>query len=332
MTFVFVSYKRKNIDLAQQVKTWITDKAGLAYWIDKDNIYSGEHWEPAIDQAIWDCFALVVIMTKLAKESDQVTYEWIFALGAGKHVIPLRVDLELDELHPRMQKLNVLDFNNSDDQKKLIEDLQLYEKNARSSVYIPPNTPKDIGQLAEIAFNSGELIEVTRDCIQRLAQIEHPDARTILIDGLQHHDPTKRLQVLYAMDTLQFADLRALDNLVQLLTTYLGNRAYQVVNILSRFGEPAIDRLVPYLDSDHKVIRQYVCMVLGKIGGSRTLPGLTNSLKDTSPNVRYAAAEALGEMGDNIAIGPIEAALNTEEDFTVQSCLQEALKKIRAKR
>lgn len=107
MKQVFISYKHDDGDFAENVKGRL-EKAGFAVWID-DSLPAGEEWRLAIDRAIRESVAVIVIMTPDARGSEYVTYEWAFALGEGKPVIP--VMLRKTELHPRLEALQYLDFS-----------------------------------------------------------------------------------------------------------------------------------------------------------------------------------------------------------------------------
>lgn len=105
---VFISYKREDLDFADNVMGRL-EKAGFQTWSDY-KIGAGEEWRTAIDLAIKNSFALIVIMTPEAKASEYVTYEWAFAWGVGIKVIPIL--LRPTPLHPRLGALQHLDFTN----------------------------------------------------------------------------------------------------------------------------------------------------------------------------------------------------------------------------
>ena len=72
---------------------------------------AGEYeWGDGIDKSIRDSSALVLIVTDESKKSLNVTYEWIFALGAGLKVIPIK--LKETDLHPRLREIHYHDFTN----------------------------------------------------------------------------------------------------------------------------------------------------------------------------------------------------------------------------
>src|SRR5712692_3900742 len=110
MSHIFISYNHEYNDFAENLIYKLHD-AGLTTWRDVDKLRAGEIWRVEIDQAIKDAFAMIVIMTPEAKNSEYITYEWAFALGVGLKVIP--VILRETSLHPRLEALQHLDFTNS---------------------------------------------------------------------------------------------------------------------------------------------------------------------------------------------------------------------------
>src|SRR5450432_297896 len=104
---IFISYKHNDhIDLFEMLKDKLEKK--YIVWTDNDLIVS-ETWTRAIDNAIKDSMAVVILMTEGAEQSRYVTYEWSYALGAGKPIIVLKVEDQLD-LHPRLQEIQYSDF------------------------------------------------------------------------------------------------------------------------------------------------------------------------------------------------------------------------------
>jgi CheY-like chemotaxis protein len=108
MAQVFISYKREDVDFAENVSSRL-EREGFDVWADS-KIAAGEEWRNAIDIAIGNSVVLIVIMTPEAKASEYVTYEWAFAWGIGIKVIPIM--LRPTTLHPRLEALQYLDFTN----------------------------------------------------------------------------------------------------------------------------------------------------------------------------------------------------------------------------
>jgi hypothetical protein len=62
MTYVFISYSKKNKDYAQALKSHLL-AAGFDVWMD-DVIEPSDNWWEAIVSAIDGCAACVVVMTR----------------------------------------------------------------------------------------------------------------------------------------------------------------------------------------------------------------------------------------------------------------------------
>jgi hypothetical protein len=122
MNHVFISHSHEDGDFAEIMNSRLT-QAGFTVWTDA-KIRGGVEWRKAIDQAIKDASALIVVVTEEARSSEYVTYEWAFAWGSGVKVIP--VLRKATKLHPRLESLQYLDFKNQSTRPwdQLIELLQ----------------------------------------------------------------------------------------------------------------------------------------------------------------------------------------------------------------
>lgn len=115
MKHIFISYKRNDpithnfIELLQvQLKSKNFD-----YWNDR-NIVPGENWEAAIDNAIRDAYAVILLITRASVNSQYITYEWSSAFAKKIKVIPLVLEQEVD-IHPRLDKTQYIDFSDTSD-------------------------------------------------------------------------------------------------------------------------------------------------------------------------------------------------------------------------
>lgn len=107
MTQVFISYSSKDAMFADFTETKL-NKAGVNVWLDHGELLGGDEWRESIDQGISSSDVILVILTPNSCESPYVTYEWGYALGQGKKVIPmLREDMKI---HPRLELIQYLDF------------------------------------------------------------------------------------------------------------------------------------------------------------------------------------------------------------------------------
>lgn len=107
MTKVFISYSSIDSIFADLTKMKL-EGAGIQVWLDSGELKAGEEWRDAIDRGISSADVIVVILTSSSCKSSYVTYEWGFALGKGKPVIPIL--LESSDVHPRLGVLQYLDF------------------------------------------------------------------------------------------------------------------------------------------------------------------------------------------------------------------------------
>jgi TIR domain len=100
---IFVSYSRADTDLADQLESDLK-RVGLQPWVDRQGIEGGHDWLDAIQHAIEQCDALVVILTPQAVGSEFVRIEWRHAKRMRKKVVPLlyklpsRMPMDLAEI------------------------------------------------------------------------------------------------------------------------------------------------------------------------------------------------------------------------------------------
>ena len=104
---VFISYNSKNEDFAELVKLKL-EKEEIYVWKDTNQIDAGTEWRNEIDQGLLNCQIIIVLLNQVSVKSPYVTYEWAFALGNGKTIIPILI--EECEVHPRINILQYLFF------------------------------------------------------------------------------------------------------------------------------------------------------------------------------------------------------------------------------
>lgn len=106
---VFISYNSKNEDFAELV-TMKLEKEDIVVWKDTNRIAAGTEWRNEIDNGLLNCDAIIVLLNEASTLSPYVTYEWAFALGSGKPVIPILT--EECKVHPRIEILQYINFKN----------------------------------------------------------------------------------------------------------------------------------------------------------------------------------------------------------------------------
>lgn len=108
MTNVFLSYSR-NDHLFAELATVKLGEGGIRLWRDQGELRPGTDWRNGIERGISDCVALIVALSAASADSSYVTYEWAYALGKGRPVIPVK--LTQCAVHPKLETIQYLDFS-----------------------------------------------------------------------------------------------------------------------------------------------------------------------------------------------------------------------------
>lgn len=95
MSYIFVSYSKKNADYAHRLADTLRAE-GFEVWIDKRRLATGEDWWKSIVLALRSCSAFVVIMTPESDGSRWVQREITLAEKYEKPVFPLWLAGDMD--------------------------------------------------------------------------------------------------------------------------------------------------------------------------------------------------------------------------------------------
>jgi formylglycine-generating enzyme required for sulfatase activity len=90
MATIFLSYSRKDIEEMRQVKAAL-EEVEISVWTDEDLSPGTKQWVRAIDSALRDCQALVVMMSPDSYNSEWVEAEIGKAKALGREVYPLLI-------------------------------------------------------------------------------------------------------------------------------------------------------------------------------------------------------------------------------------------------
>jgi hypothetical protein len=85
---VFISYTRRDRRFAEKLQRRLK-ASQIATWRDLAALRGGDKWRTAVENALREAFALVVVLSPRGVQSEYVTHEYSFAMGAGKPVIPV---------------------------------------------------------------------------------------------------------------------------------------------------------------------------------------------------------------------------------------------------
>ena len=342
LAHIFISYHHSDSRFVGALQSQLLD-ANFQTWRDPD-LRAGESWREAIDQAIRDAAALVLVLSPAAKASPYVNYEWAFALGADIQVIPLLLGLTPEELHPRLAHLQALDFTdrNTRPWERLFAALDPSRKR---------RMPPVVDQAAR-ALDS--LVQEERmAAIRTLAQTEDPAAAQLLAEkGLTHPIRDVRVQAAFALKQRQ--DVRAVPGLLEVVRmqarNYNHDHPWVDGSLLAQFGPPAVPPLIHGLqDADHSVrwaagtalgvlredaalpflleqlnaqngqARSHVVYLLGEFGVRAPVQRIAGCLDDPSTGVQEAAVEALGKIGGPEAVAALTAVVAGGSVWTMRA-------------
>jgi hypothetical protein len=293
MAHIFISYARENLDFAEVVKQHLESK-GCEVWWDQQTP-AGEDWRQQIDAAIADAFALIVILSPEAHRSLYVTYEWAFARGLGKRIIPLmRADTEI---HEALATLQHIDFTTrSRPWAKLMQEVNRARADDEEAVWTK---------------------------LKSALRSTDPQARRAAMDQLRDmyrlKDIEEVVSVLFSdryIAQVRAAAAHALGNMGDTAAPYLIRALsdrdkhtvrHRAAESLVRIGEPAVPHLLgeAVQNSDPDALRR-IAWALGAIDSEEAVPTLIGMLDDRRKTPSYAqrvsdaAADALGKF-DSLA-------------------------------
>lgn len=336
---VFISYKHEDRIFASQLIQRV-QTAGFRVWIDEEQLRAGENWREAINSAIRQAFAVVLVITPESRSSEYVTYEWAFAQGANVKVIPVMLR-RTGLLHPQLEMLQYLDFSDAERPpwERLIERLREVRGEYKpDTISLAQDTPRAVRQAME-ALDSHNADE-RRSALRSLAQMNHPTAYSALVAAVQHPLRDVRVDAAFMLakqtnntdfaavpgliEALRDEDARIRSAAVKVLGEIKdpesvpslleivnherdGNIRWLATGALSKMGETAVPGLVKALHDEDWKVRRSACEALWSMAEPSAVPGLAEALCDRNDVVRQAAAGALEAMGAMAVTGLIQA-------------------------
>lgn len=123
---IFLSYARKDGRvLALKLRNDLIKK-GYDVWLDTSDIYGGDDWSEAIEEAIEQCDVAVLVLSIASYQSKICRAEHLRSLRKGKAVIPVKVQ-EDAEIPLYLEEMNYRDFSDETQYTRmlvmLIEDI-----------------------------------------------------------------------------------------------------------------------------------------------------------------------------------------------------------------
>lgn len=74
MSYIFISYSKKDIDFARRLRKLLRDE-GFAVWMDEQVIEPSDDWWETIEGGIIGCAAFMIVMTTESRQSRWVRRE-----------------------------------------------------------------------------------------------------------------------------------------------------------------------------------------------------------------------------------------------------------------
>ena len=87
---VFISYSRTDTRVTSALARDL-QQAGVDVWMDREDISVGERWSTAIQHALDESDAMVLVLSPDSMESDNVEDEFTFFLDNKKPIVPVMV-------------------------------------------------------------------------------------------------------------------------------------------------------------------------------------------------------------------------------------------------
>ena len=122
---VFISYSKNQRHEADEIAKEIKSNHNVNVWIDYSGLSAGEVWRREIDEAIKRSSLIIVLVSRDSVNSQYVTYEWAYALGLGRKLLPILLDDT--PLHPRLEEIQHLYKDRDDFLQELHKILQNLE-------------------------------------------------------------------------------------------------------------------------------------------------------------------------------------------------------------
>ena len=120
--FAFISYSRKDLDIATAIKKEIETICNCECWMDMEGIESGDQFEDIIISAIENSKIVIFLMSNNSMSSVYSKKEMRYADSIKKKIVPITIDGS----EPRGWFLfnfggtDVIDYNNSEQKNKFI--------------------------------------------------------------------------------------------------------------------------------------------------------------------------------------------------------------------
>lgn len=317
---MFISYSHQDDnEFFERLKQEI-EKENIEYWTD-EKISPGEVWSKAIDDAIKNAFAVIVVMSPVATKSQYITYEWSFALGLGKVVIPIIVTKGA-ELHPKLGEIQHIDFTNRQNQPwdRLITRL-------KAVMNLPQSVPQTLSENNDrlISDLNSKRSDTRRNAIKTLGDLGRRDVIPKLAVLVEDTNEKPSVREDAAITLGKLAAIEATPNLITALRNTKGIMLRK--NIMWALGEigavEAVSALLELVEWDKETsIKHVAANTLAKIANTSDNDGeikhiileLEKMLKIQYVWLKEPIVEALTKIDAPEALAVVEEWKNQQQN------------------
>ncbi|MEZ4669752.1 MAG: FHA domain-containing protein [Anaerolineae bacterium] len=118
---VFITYARPDWQTIVAPMMALMQDAGIKVWVDQYLIQGGDDWMLAVEQALSECWLLLVVVSPESLDSRYSRLAYRYFFNREKPIVPL-LYAGVDELPLELRKYDVVRYNSAD-RKKTFDDL-----------------------------------------------------------------------------------------------------------------------------------------------------------------------------------------------------------------
>jgi len=159
--------------------------------------------------------------------------------------------------------------------------------------------------------------------VHTLGKMGKPQALDALIPALQDKDKSVMMKCIFVLG--QIGDSRAIPALIGLLGSDDVDIEGVLMEVIEKFGKPALPHLMQALQHEHWRVREQATTILGQIGDSSAVPALITALNDPHWSVRFEAIQALAGI-DKKHLKQVIQPLQNDPDSRVRALANKLVK------
>lgn len=118
---VFITYARPDWQTIVAPMMSLLQDAGIKVWVDQYLIQGGDDWMLAVEQALSECWLLLVVVSPESLDSRYSRLAYRYFFNREKPIVPL-LYAGVDELPVELRKYEIIRYNSAD-RKKTFDDL-----------------------------------------------------------------------------------------------------------------------------------------------------------------------------------------------------------------